>query len=99
MTPPTFSALLVTCEHASNAVPGRWRKSFVADSAVLKTHRGWDPGAVVLARELAGEFDAPLHEGEFTRLLIDLIAAGPQIPRFGDQLATRQHPLNRSLEV
>jgi predicted N-formylglutamate amidohydrolase len=72
LTPPTFDALLVTCEHASNAVPARWRKSFAADRAVLDTHRAWDPGAVILARELAAQFKAPLHEGEFTRLLIDL---------------------------
>jgi predicted N-formylglutamate amidohydrolase len=72
LTPPTFSALLVTCEHASNAVPARWRKAFAADRAVLKTHRAWDPGAVILARELAREFDAPVFEGGMTRLLIDL---------------------------
>jgi predicted N-formylglutamate amidohydrolase len=62
----------VTCEHASNAVPARWRKSFAADRTVLDTHRAWDPGAVILARELAAKFNASLHEGKFTRLLIDL---------------------------
>jgi predicted N-formylglutamate amidohydrolase len=72
LTPPTFDALLVTCEHASNVVPARWRKAFAAQSAVLKTHRAWDPGALILARELAAEFNAPLHAGAMTRLLIDL---------------------------
>lgn len=72
MTPPIFDRLLVTCEHASNAVPTRWHKAFAADDAVLHTHRGWDPGALILARSLSAEFDAPLHVGEFTRLLIDL---------------------------
>ncbi|MCB9893942.1 MAG: N-formylglutamate amidohydrolase [Planctomycetes bacterium] len=68
MTPPRFDALLITCEHASNATAGyafRARK-------LLKTHRAWDPGASVLAQELAKQFGAPLHEGSFTRLLIDL---------------------------
>lgn len=72
MTPRTFDALLVSCEHASNSVPARWRKSFAADEAVLETHRAWDPGALILARELAAELKAPLHQGEMTRLLIDL---------------------------
>jgi predicted N-formylglutamate amidohydrolase len=72
LTPPTFDALLVTCEHASNAVPARWHKAFAAQPAVLKTHRAWDPGALILASELAAEFNAPLHQGEMTRLMIDL---------------------------
>jgi predicted N-formylglutamate amidohydrolase len=72
LTPPTFDALLVTCEHASNAVPARWRAAFAAHQPVLKTHRAWDPGATLLARELAAELNARLHQGEMTRLLIDL---------------------------
>lgn len=71
MTPPRFDALLVTCEHATNAV-ARHAAAFRADPAVLHTHRAWDPGAALLARELATACDAPLHEGKFTRLLIDL---------------------------
>jgi len=71
LTPPRFDALLVTCEHASNAVT-RHGAAFRADPAVLHTHRAWDPGAALLARELATACDAPLHEGKFTRLLIDL---------------------------
>ena len=71
MTPPRFDALLVTCEHASNAV-GRYGAAFRGQSDVLHSHRAWDPGAALLARELAAACDAPLHEGKFTRLLIDL---------------------------
>lgn len=71
MTPPRFDTLLVTCEHACNAV-GRHGAAFRGQSDVLHTHRAWDPGAALLARELAAACDAPLHEGRFTRLLIDL---------------------------
>jgi len=68
---PPFDALLLTCEHASNSA-WRWPQAFAAEPQVLDTHRAWDPGAAVLARELAVRAGAPLFEGEFTRLLIDL---------------------------
>jgi predicted N-formylglutamate amidohydrolase len=71
LTPPRFDALLVTCEHAGNAVGSR-AAAFRGQPDVLRTHRAWDPGAAVLARELAAACHAPLHEGQFTRLLIDL---------------------------
>lgn len=67
-----FDAFLVTCEHASNAVPVRWRGPFAETPDVLETHRAWDPGALKLATEFAREFDAPLFKGQVTRLLVDL---------------------------
>ena len=64
--------LVVTCEHAGNAVPERYRPLFVGHEHLLPTHRGWDPGALLLAREMAERFDAPLYFDETTRLLVDL---------------------------
>jgi len=65
------TALLVTCEHAGKRVPAEYRELFAGQDALLDTHRGWDPGALVLAREMAKAFDAPLFYTETTRLLID----------------------------
>ncbi|MEP7056410.1 MAG: N-formylglutamate amidohydrolase [Caldimonas sp.] len=64
--------LLITCEHAGKRVPAEYRALFDGHDALLNTHRGWDPGALTLAREIAAEFDAPLFFSETTRLLIDL---------------------------
>ena len=64
--------LVVTCEHAGNVVPERYRPLFVGHEQLLPTHRGWDPGALTLAREMAARFRAPLHYEETTRLLVDL---------------------------
>jgi predicted N-formylglutamate amidohydrolase len=72
LTRPQFDALLITCEHATNAVPEQLLGAFLDNPDVLDTHRAWDPGAVVLARELAERFAAPIIEGSFTRLLMDL---------------------------
>lgn len=65
-------AVIISCEHASNAVPARWQGSFAHERAVLRTHRAWDPGAAPLATELARALRAPLHVGRITRLLVDL---------------------------
>jgi predicted N-formylglutamate amidohydrolase len=65
--------LVLTCEHAGNVVPERYRALFVGMvQHLLPTHRGWDPGALLLAREMAARFHAPLYFEETTRLLVDL---------------------------
>jgi predicted N-formylglutamate amidohydrolase len=65
-------ALIITCEHATNYVPVCWRGAFAGKEDVLLTHRAWDPGALVLAEELAAQFDAQVFKGQVTRLLVDL---------------------------
>lgn len=67
--PPSW---LITAEHASNRVPGRWQALFAGDPLVLDSHRAWDPGTGELARALAGTLNAPLLMGRITRLLVDL---------------------------
>ena len=64
--------VLITCEHAGKKVPVEFRSLFRDQDALLDTHRGWDPGALLLAREMAAAFNAPLFYSETTRLLIDL---------------------------
>lgn len=65
-------ALVLACEHASKRVPLRYQKLFRGRATLLDSHRGWDPGALELARTLARRFDAPLFRGVVTRLLVDL---------------------------
>ena len=64
--------LFLTCEHAGNVVPEEYAVLFVGHEHLLPTHRGWDPGALELAREMAARFAAPLYYDETTRLLADL---------------------------
>ena len=64
-------ALLLTCEHAGNRVPAAHAALFAGQEEVLATHRGWDPGALALARLLAAELEAPLLFCAATRLLAD----------------------------
>ena len=64
--------LILTCEHAGNDVPTAYRPLFAGHESLLPTHRGWDPGALLLAREMAKRFSAPLYFDTTTRLLVDL---------------------------
>ena len=67
-----IQALVLACEHASRRVPRRYARLFRGREALLDSHRGWDPGALELARHVAHAFDAPLFRGVVTRLLVDL---------------------------
>ena len=64
-------AVVVTCEHASNRVPPELFDLGVP-GAVLASHRGYDPGALPVARALAKSLRAPLFAGEWSRLVVDL---------------------------
>lgn len=65
-------SLLITCEHGGNRIPSRYRHLFRGHEDLLQTHRGHDPGALTVARDLAGAFQAPLFVATTSRLLVDL---------------------------
>lgn len=69
MTPTT---LIISCEHGGNEVPPAYAPLFAGFEALLPTHRGWDPGALELARAMAAALHAPLFSATTTRLLVDL---------------------------
>jgi len=63
---------LITCEHGGNRIPPRYRPLFAGHEAQLQTHRGYDPGALAVARELARAMASPLFVSTTSRLLVDL---------------------------
>lgn len=69
-TLPVF--LLLTCEHGGPRVPARYRRLFPDASEVLRTHRGFDLGALQLAQAMSRKLNAPLIASTTTRLLVDL---------------------------
>jgi predicted N-formylglutamate amidohydrolase len=64
--------LVLTCEHGGNRIPPAFRPLFAGFETLLQTHRGHDPGALALARELAAALAAPLFFSTTSRLLVDL---------------------------
>ena len=63
---------LITCEHGGNRIPSRYQSLFAGFEELLQTHRGYDAGALALARELARALVAPLFVSTTSRLLVDL---------------------------
>jgi predicted N-formylglutamate amidohydrolase len=66
--------LLITCEHGGNRIPSPYRHLFDSDCdrALLDSHRGFDTGALTMAKELAERLSAPLVLSTVSRLLVDL---------------------------
>lgn len=88
---------LITCEHGGNRIPPRYRPLFAGFGALLQTHRGHDPGALALARELARALAAPLFVSTTSRLLIDLNRSVGH-PRLYSE-ATRNAPVALRREI
>ena len=64
-----FPALVITCEHASNAVP----RFLHIPKEVLESHRGYDIGAYGVYRRLVRRLHPDFYiAGKFSRLVIDL---------------------------
>lgn len=68
---PANLVVVVTCEHASCAVP-RELGSLGLPFGVLRSHRGWDEGALPIATAIAEALRAPLFAGAWSRLVADL---------------------------
>jgi predicted N-formylglutamate amidohydrolase len=64
-------SVVVTCEHAGNKVPEKYKRLFRDADKVLQSHRGWDPGAFQIAEQIATPLNAPLFKNEVTRLLVE----------------------------
>ncbi len=110
MNPEPRQRLLLTCEHATNAVPARWAHLFDSPAArdALASHRGWDPGAATLAQSFTdttsdlGPPTSDLHPlsplpgllGTATRLLVDLNRS-PGHPQFWSEFSRDLPPAEK----
>lgn len=64
--------LILSCEHGGNRIPAAFRRQFTRAGKVLATHRGYDIGALGVAKKLSSALDAPLVYSDVSRLLVDL---------------------------
>ena len=67
-----MTRLLVTCEHGGNRIPAQYRALFKKYRTALESHRGYDPGALAMARDFSRAFDAELVYSTTSRLLVEL---------------------------
>lgn len=87
---------MLSCEHGGREVPPAFAQDFEQAEEALASHRGYDLGALPLARELAEAWQAPLVYSTVTRLLVELNRS-PHHPRWLSEwtrhngTARRQH--------
>jgi predicted N-formylglutamate amidohydrolase len=64
--------LVVSCEHGGNRVPKEYAPLFAGAADVLATHRGYDLGALELARQFGRRLGVTPFAATTTRLVVDL---------------------------
>lgn len=89
--------LLVTCEHGGNRVPPKYRPLFRKHRAALESHRGYDPGALALARTFAAAFGAELVYSTTSRLVVELNRSPDHRALFSDM--TRELPRGERVKL
>jgi len=97
MVKPNADSLIFTCEHGGNRVPRALAAAFGPIRATLRTHRGWDPGALVLARQMATGLHAPLFACTVSRLVVDLNRSETHPRVFSRITATMPDPRRKQL--
>lgn len=69
--PDRPSTWVVSCDHASNAVPDCLGGTLGLPAADMERHIAWDVGAAGVARHLGAALNAPVILGGVSRLVID----------------------------
>ncbi len=71
-----MTSFLITCSHATCAIPEAHRELFKGSEDLVTSTEGWEPGSLNLAQGLAMKLSTPLIHGDVTRLLIDIDQQG-----------------------
>lgn len=72
MTSPIWNTrhLVLSCEHASNRIPARYRRLGLP-AARLEEHIAWDRGAAIVTAVVARRLRVRSHRARWSRLVID----------------------------
>lgn len=63
--------LVLSCEHATRAIPGRYGKLFAGAEKKLATHAGWDIGSREMGQHLSRKLGVEVTCARASRLLVD----------------------------
>lgn len=88
------TTLLITCEHGGNDIPVQYSPLFRNLRKLLKTHRGYDPGALALALDVSKALNAALIYSTTSRLLVELNRS-PGHPQLWSEATSALTPAER----
>ena len=57
-----MDTFIITCEHGGSRVPAPYREPFRDRQELLDSHRGWDSGALEMAKALAADYREQIVE-------------------------------------
>lgn len=63
--------LVISCEHAGNQIPEKYKMLFKESDEILESHEGWDPGSWQIGNFLSDGLNAKLFGCHTSRLLIE----------------------------
>lgn len=89
--------IIISCEHGGNKLPEAYTALAQGHGPLLASHRGWDHGALLVAKELASLLDAPLFFTTISRLLIDTNRSLPHRNLFSE--ISRHLPANEKRQI
>lgn len=67
-----MKTILFSCEHGGNEIPAAYSPYFKDQDELLASHRGWDIGALDVAKAVSSALQVKLHAATVSRLLIEL---------------------------
>ncbi len=85
---------IITCLHAGNRIPWRHLRLLLPHLWLLKTHQGYDPGALELAKFLSRRLKCRLDYNTITRLLVEFDAS-PRNREFFSTLSKNISPQDK----
>ncbi|ADR21047.1 hypothetical protein MATR_13230 [Marivirga tractuosa] len=62
---------IFSCEHGGYEIPEPYQSYFTGQTAVLQSHRGWDKGALEIAKYISQRASSKLISNSVSRLLIE----------------------------
>jgi predicted N-formylglutamate amidohydrolase len=66
-----MTKFVFSCEHGGYEIPEDYQSYFTGQDEVLKSHRGWDRGALEIAQYISRRADSKLISNSVSRLLIE----------------------------
>lgn len=66
-----MTKFIFSCEHGGYEIPVLYKAYFLGKEEILKSHRGWDKGALEIAKYISRRADSKLISNSISRLLIE----------------------------